>query len=489
MIKYTSTRDASVCVDGSDAVIDVISEDGGLYVPIEFPRMDIAELTRLDYVGRADRVLKAFFDFDVSGVAKAAFSQFDADPAPITKLDDNMFVLELWHGKTHAAPDMSLAVLPRLMARAKVQKKDGAKTLVLVATAGDAGKAALEGFKDADGTEVCVFYPTDGVSAVQKLALQTQDGNNAYVAGVAGNFDDAQAAVKAAFTDERLRARLAENNITISSANSINIGRIVPQIAYYFSAYCDLVDSGEIRSGEKIDFVVPTGNFGSMIAGWYAVKMGLPVNRLVCASDRNNVLTDFISTGVYDINRELYKTDSPSMNALVSSNLERLIFETSGRNSRLTSERMEALKARGMYTVTPEEIESVHEIFAGDCVDEDEADEAIAQMDDEYGYLIDPHTAAAYAVAARREFVRPTVIVSVANPFKFAPAALRALTGEDVEEAGLDAIERLEDECAEDAPESLKKIFNAKIRFDTTVSPDLIADLIGAKYGKTERSA
>lgn len=484
MIKFTSTRDRSVCVDGATAVIDGISKDGGLYVPLEFPRMDIAELTGLDYIGRADRVLKAFFDFDVSGIAKAAFAGFDSDPAPVTKLDDNLFVLELCHGKTHAVADMSLAVLPRLSERAKAQKKDSRKTLILVATAGDTGKAALEGFKDVDGTEVCVFYPTDGVSAVQKLAIQTQDGNNVFAAGVTGNFDEAQAAVKAAFADERLRARLAENNITMSSANSINIGRIVPQIVYYFSAYCDLVGSGEIKSGEKIDFVVPTGNFGNVIAGWYAVKMGLPVNRLVCASNSNNVLTDFISTGVYDVNREFFKTASPSMDVLVPSNLERLIFETSGRNSELTAERMDALKSRGVYAVTPEEIEKIHEIFAGDCVDEDEVEDAIAQMEDEYGYLIGTHTAAAYVVAERREFVRPTVVVAPSNPFKFAPAVLRALTGEDVEEASLDVIERLEEEFAEDAPASLKAVFGKPVRFDTTISPNEIIEFVSNKYSK-----
>lgn len=484
-MKYISTRNGSVETNGASAVIDGIAADGGLFVPTELPKLDYREFYGLDYVKRADKVLRAFFDFDVDGVAAAAYGTFDTDdPAPVVKLDDNMFVLELWHGSTHAFKDMALSVLPRLLSRAKrAENKDG-KTLILVATSGDTGKAALEGFKNVEGTEVCVFYPTDGVSRVQKLAMQTQDGDNVRAVGITGNFDDAQTAVKAAFRDERLKHALAADNITMSSANSINVGRLVPQIAYYFSAYADLVDSGEIKSGDKIDFVVPTGNFGNILAGWYALKMGLPVNKLVCASNRNNVLTDFIDTGVYDVNREFFKTSSPSMDILVSSNLERLIFETSGRNAELTAARMRELKDGGRYSVTPDEIEAIRAVFAGDYADDKDAEQAIADMFDEYGYLIDTHTASAYAAAVKREFVRPTVIVSTADPYKFAPAVLRAL-GEDADgEATLDTLKRLEELTAMEIPDSLAQAFTAEVRFTDTVEPDRIADYISDVYCK-----
>ena len=280
-MKYTSTRDASVAVSAAQAVVDGISADGGLYVPESIPKLDWRSLTDMAYAERADAVLRAYFDFDVTGVAQAAYATFETDdPAPTVKLDDNLFVLELFHGRTHAFKDMALSVLPRLVVAAKKALGVTEKTLILVATSGDTGKAALEGFKDVDGTQVCVFYPTDGVSAVQKLAMQTQDGGNVTVVGIDGNFDDAQTAVKAAFADAELNAALKVKGVALSSANSINIGRLVPQIAYYFSAYCDLVDSGEVKPGAAIDFVVPTGNFGNILAGWYAREMGLPINRL-----------------------------------------------------------------------------------------------------------------------------------------------------------------------------------------------------------------
>ncbi|MDE6402154.1 MAG: threonine synthase [Clostridiales bacterium] len=484
-MKYTSTRDGSVETDGASAVIDGISADGGLYVPVRLPKLDYTEFFGLDYIKRADKVLRAFFDFDVSGVAQAAYGMFDTDePAPVVKIDDRLFVLELWHGRTHAFKDMALSVLPRLLVRAKSEKTVGQKTLVLVATSGDTGKAALEGFKDVDGTEVCVFYPTDGVSRVQKLAMQTQSGDNVRAVGITGNFDDAQTAVKAAFRDGSLKHALGENNITMSSANSINIGRLVPQIAYYYSAYCDMVDSGEIKSGDKIDFIVPTGNFGNILAGWYAMQMGLPVNKLVCASNRNNVLTDFIETGVYDVNREFYKTESPSMDILVSSNLERLVYETSGRDARKTAERYAELKETGRFSVEADEIEKIREVFSSDYANDEDIEQAIAEMFDEYGYLIDTHTAAAYAVAMRRELVRPTVVVSTANPYKFAPAVLRALGEKTQGEATADTLRQLEDVTAMDVPQSLADVFTLPIRFADTISPDGISDYILRNYGK-----
>ncbi|MCH5163148.1 MAG: threonine synthase [Clostridiales bacterium] len=481
-IKYISTRGGAEA-SASRAVIDGIAPNGGLYVPTEFVKLDYKTLFGLDYAARCDRVLRAFFDFDIEGIADDAYTDFeDGDPAPAVKLDDKLFVLELWHGKTHAFKDMALSVLPRLLCAAKKAEGDGDKTLVLVATSGDTGKAALEGFKDVEGTSVCVFYPTDGVSRVQKLAMQTQAGDNVNAVGVVGNFDDAQSAVKIAFSDGALGEKLKAAGVRLSSANSINIGRLVPQVAYYFSTYCDLVDSGEIKAGEKIDFVVPTGNFGNILAGYYALRMGLPVNKLVCASNKNNVLSDFVTGGIYDANREFFKTSSPSMDILVSSNLERLIFELSGRNAALTAERMAELKATGRYEITAGEHEKMREVFACGYADEGETETAIADMFDEYGYLIDPHTAVAYSVAKRRGFSRPTVVVSTANPYKFAPAVLKALGEKTAGDANEKMLEKLCDITAMDIPESLIGVFGEKIRFNETVDSKDILGYITRRY-------
>lgn len=482
-MKYTSTRDASVAVSAAQAVVDGISADGGLYVPKSIPKLDWRSLTDMAYAERADAVLRAYFDFDVTGVAQAAYATFETDdPAPTVKLDDNLFVLELFHGRTHAFKDMALSVLPRLVVAAKKALGVTEKTLILVATSGDTGKAALEGFKDVDGTQVCVFYPTDGVSAVQKLAMQTQDGGNVTVVGIDGNFDDAQTAVKAAFADAELNAALKAKGVALSSANSINIGRLVPQIAYYFSAYCDLVDSGEIKPGAAIDFVVPTGNFGNILAGWYAREMGLPINRLVCATNRNSVLHDFIGTGIYDVNREFYKTTSPSMDILVSSNLERLLFEVSDRNADAVKGFMQSLKATGRYEVAPKDIERIREVFSSGSADDDDVADAIDRMFDEYGYLIDPHTAAAYHTAELREFVRPTVILSTADPCKFAPAVTEALGGRSGE-ASKKLLDELSELTAVSVPASLYEVFDKPIRFDGTIDKNGVTAFIEKNFG------
>ncbi len=483
-MKYTSTRDSSIEVSAADAVIDGISADGGLFVPVELPKLDYKTLLSADYTARADATLRAFFDFDVTGVAESAYKTFDGDPAPIVKLDDSLYILELWHGRTHAFKDMALSVLPRLLTAAKKAKGNTETTLILVATSGDTGKAALEGFKNVPDTQVVVFYPTDGVSRVQKLAMQTQDGDNVCAVGIKGNFDDAQTAVKNAFRDPELIKKLAAKNIKLSSANSINIGRLVPQIAYYFSAYCDLVDSGEIKRGDRIDFVVPTGNFGNILAGKYARDMGVPINRLVCASNKNNVLTEFIETGIYDINREFYKTVSPSMDILISSNLERLLFETSGRNAEAIKTRMAELKKTGRYQVTPAEIEKIREVFSSGSTDDRSTAEAIADMFDEYGYLLDTHTAVAYDVARRRGYSHPTVIVSTANPFKFAPAVLDALGVKTDGEATQETLDKLTDVTAMDAPQSLKDVFSLPVRFGETIDKTSIADFIAERFGQ-----
>ncbi len=483
-MKYISTRNTASVASAAVSVATGLAPDGGLYVPSEFPALDYKSLFGLDYAARCDKVLRAFFDFNVDGIAKEAYAAFDGDPAPVVKLDEKFFVLELWHGRTHAFKDMALSVLPHLLVAAKAATGDQSHSLVLVATSGDTGKAALEGFKNISGTECCVFYPTDGVSRVQKLAMQTQDGDNVCVMGIDGNFDDAQTAVKKAFADVELNKKLNKNGVELSSANSINIGRLVPQVAYYFSSYCDLVEAGEIKAGEKVDFVVPTGNFGNILAGYYAKKMGLPVNCLVCASNKNKVLTDFIETGIYDVNRDFYKTTSPSMDILVSSNLERLLFEISGRDALLTANRMNELKTKGRYEVTESEIESIRETFACGYADDDEVADAIADMFDEYGYLIDTHTAAAYAVAARRGYNRPTIVVSTANPYKFAPAVLSALGAGGHGEVDKKTFDKLYDETAMEIPESLANVFDAPVRFDKTIDKSDVIAFISERFGE-----
>ncbi|MDE7107946.1 MAG: threonine synthase, partial [Clostridiales bacterium] len=279
MISYTSTRDASAVVDGATAVLNGFAPDGGLYVPRELPALSYTDMLDLDYAARVTKTLRAFFDFDVGGIAKQAFGDMD-DPAPTVKVDDNAFVSELWHGKSHSSKDMALALLPMLIERAKAHKNIAATTLIPIATAGDIGKAAALAFDKTEDVQLCVFYPQHGMSDLQLAELRSIDQSNVSVVGVSSDYDELQAAIKGALTDESLNAALADNNITLSSANSVNIGTVVPQIAYYFSAYCDLVGAGEIEAGEKVDFVMPVGNFGGMIAGYYAAKMGLPINKL-----------------------------------------------------------------------------------------------------------------------------------------------------------------------------------------------------------------
>ena len=340
-MKYVSTRDRMRTYSGAEAIVKGISDDGGLIVPSSFPVLDDAKMDALlgmDYPERAASVLAEYLDEfsydELLGYARKAYSRFDGDdPCPLVKVDDGLYMLELWHGPTYAFKDMALTLLPYLMVASKKKLGDGSRTLILVATSGDTGKAALEGFRDVEGTEIIVFYPADGVSVMQKRQMLTQQGENVHVAGIKGNFDDAQTAVKKVFTDPEVIEKLKAHGIEMSSANSINWGRLAPQIAYYISAYCDLVTSGEIERGDKVNFVVPTGNFGNILAGYYAYRMGLPVHKLIVASNANNILTDFFNTGSYDVKRKFYKTMSPSMDILVSSNLERLLFEVTGRGS------------------------------------------------------------------------------------------------------------------------------------------------------------
>lgn len=474
---YISTRNKKERVTGAQAIVNGIAPDGGLYVPETLPVIgakERADLAQMDYPQRAAYIIGKFLPelaAELPSYCEKAYARFDGDPAPVVKVDDNLYILELWHGPTHAFKDMALTLLPYLLTGSKKALGIEEKTLILVATSGDTGKAALEGFRDVDGTQVMVFYPEDGVSHLQKLQMTTQAGGNVFVSAIKGNFDDAQTAVKTIFTDAAVKDNLKAKGYTLSSANSINWGRLVPQIAYYFSAYADLVDNGAIADGQQVNFAVPTGNFGNILAAYYARAMGLPVKKLVCASNINNVLTDFFIHGSYDTHREFHKTISPSMDILVSSNFERLIFETSGRDDKLTAARMAQLKNEGQYEVSVREHESIKLVFEGDFATEDEVRATISNFFEDYGYILDPHSAVAVAAADSymvEDDETAMVVVSTASPYKFVTDVLKAIgTKAPSEEAK--ALQKLEDLTALPLPDSLSELTALEKRFTGSV--------------------
>ncbi|MCI8434768.1 MAG: threonine synthase [Clostridia bacterium] len=493
-MKFISTVNKRNAVSGAEAIVRGIAPDGGLYVPETFPRIsaaDLASMLDMDYPERAAFIIGKFLPElkSLGEMTEKAYARFDGDPAPVLQIDDGYYYLELWHGPTHAFKDIALTLLPYLLSASKKAVGDDSETVVLVATSGDTGKAALEGFKDVDGTGVTVFYPSDGVSPMQKLQMMTQEGGNVHVAAIRGNFDDAQTAVKAAFTDKTLIDALQKSGKAFSSANSINFGRLVPQIVYYFSAYLDILDAGRVQEGGKVNFVVPTGNFGNILAGYYAMRMGLPVGKLICASNRNNVLTEFFREGQYDARREFFKTQSPSMDILVSSNLERLLFEIAGRDDGLTAKRMAELKGNGAYTITDSERAALNELFWAGYADEDATAAAIADVFDEYEYVVDPHTAVAAAVYEQYKEETgdetPTVIVSTASPFKFPKSVLTAL-GERVPDDDFKAVYRLEDVSAMPAPESIVALERMEKRFADIIDKQDIGDYVRTLYGKKD---
>ncbi len=439
-MQYTSTRDNTMAVTAAQAIAQGISKEGGLFVPCELPALttsDFAALGRMAYHERATYVLSRFLtDFtaaEVEECTRAAYgAQFDTPTiAPLNVVDDEHTVLELWHGPTCAFKDMALQILPHLMRVSTSKTAPDTETVILVATSGDTGKAALEGFKDAAGTRILVFYPVDGVSEMQRLQMITQEGQNVGVCAIRGNFDDAQTGVKALFTDETMQAQLAQNGMRFSSANSINWGRLVPQIVYYISAYVDMVAQGKIAQGDSINVVVPTGNFGNILAAYYAREMGTPIAKLICASNRNRVLTDFFASGTYDTARDFYTTTSPSMDILVSSNLERLLYHLADEDSDAIASMMASLKERKQYTVPDSMKQRMDALFAAGCASDDDVAETIKAMYDKTGYLLDTHTAVAVKVyddyRAASGDTTPTVIASTANPYKFTPAILEAL--------------------------------------------------------------
>ena len=488
---YVSTRDSSRRLTASQAIVEGLSRDGGLYLPESIPQLtlaDIRALARLSYPERAAKIMKLyleeFSEEELLGFAQKAYgpAKFDTPAAaPVVQLADNTYIQELWHGPTCAFKDMALQMLPYLLT-ASLKKTGEEKTVcILVATSGDTGKAALEGFRDVDRTKILVFYPDGGVSEIQKLQMVTQEGRNVGVCAVRGNFDDAQTGVKRIFGDDAFAKELVEKGYVLSSANSINWGRLVPQVAYYFSAYADLLARGEIKMGDEVNFCVPTGNFGNILAAYYAKRMGLPVGRLVCASNSNNVLFDFIEQGVYNANRPFHKTTSPSMDILVSSNLERLLYELCGRKDGQVTQWMQALKNGGVYTVDDNTHRALTESFDAGWADDEKAAETIRTVRDAHGYTMDPHTAVAWTVAEeyakRTGDNRPMVVVSTASPYKFSRSVLTAIVGEGAAE-GLDEFacaDKLETLSGMRMPASLRELRGKAQRHKDVVAP---ADMI-----------
>ncbi len=438
---YTSTRDKSIKVESADAIAHGISEEGGLFIPVEIPKIsknDINELVGMDYIGRAKKILSLYLtdfsedeiDYCVNGAyAKGKFS--DEKIAPLHTLSDKAEILELWKGPTCAFKDMALQLLPYLLTVAAKKSAPDKKIVILVATSGDTGKAALEGFKDVPGTKILVFYPEEGVSPMQKLQMITQEGENVAVCAIEGNFDDAQNGVKAIFTDKEVAKKLDGMGMMFSSANSINWGRLVPQIVYYVSAYCDMLSKGKIKMGDEINVVVPTGNFGNILAAYYAKEMGVPIKKLICASNSNDVLTEFLKTGVYNRVRDFYTTISPSMDILISSNLERLLFLLSSMDDVKVNAWMKELKESGKYRVGDEVLSKIKAVFEAGCCNDEKTKATIAEVFEEKKYLCDTHTAVAVAVyedyIAQSGDSTPTVIASTANPFKFSASVLDAV--------------------------------------------------------------
>ena len=428
---YHSTRSKETCVDSAQAVLNGLAPDGGLYMPEKLPTLDVAACLKKPTIGMAETIIGAVLpdipEMDV--LANRAYSgKFETEELTPTVDTGKFTVLELFRGPTSAFKDVALCMLPQLLTKAKTTKGMDEDIMILTATSGDTGKAALEGFKDVDGIRICVFYPHGGVSSVQRAQMVTQEGKNVAVCAVEGNFDDAQTGVKNIFA-------AGVPGKCLSSANSINIGRLAPQITYYFKAYADLLSRGQIKMGDKVNFSVPTGNFGDILAGYLAKKMGLPVGKLICASNANNVLTDFIRTGTYDRRRPLHKTTSPSMDILVSSNLERLLYLMT-EDTDLVASLMKQLNTEGIYTV-PESLQKAiaAEFWAG-CCDDEGAKKTIAKVWKEQKYLCDTHTAAGWAVA--EEYVAttgdnaPMVVLSTASPYKFPAAVLAALEDSDL---------------------------------------------------------
>ena len=461
-MNYISTRNKNIVKNDKVALLQGLSEDGGLFVLENFKdKIDLEKLLNKSYAEIALEVLKLFFSFDekkLKSVIEKAYSKFSTSKVtPLVELKKS-YILELFHGPTSAFKDVALTLLPHLIQLAL--EGTNQEILVLTATSGDTGKAALEGFKDVAQTEIIVFYPKNGVSKVQELQMRTQEGKNTKVCAIEGNFDDAQTGVKNIFLDENLQKKLGDKKF--SSANSINIGRLTPQIVYYIVSYVELVKNNKIKMGDKINFVVPTGNFGDILAGYYAKKLGLPVNKFICASNNNNVLYDFLTTGTYDRNREFLKTISPSMDILISSNLERLLYDLSGADDKYIKSLMEDLNKNGKYQVNDEILKKIKEQFGAGYATNEETAKTIKKVWEEEKYLLDPHTAVAYKVMLEQNLSEPTVVLSTASPYKFCASVANALLNiHDEDEFVL--MQKLYEATKVEIPENLKNLKSKEI--------------------------
>lgn len=482
---YQSTRDPSHKTYTSAEVIKMgLAPDGGLFVPETIPTLSLSEISQLckdSYPVRAAKVLSKFLtDYTYDELltdCTSAYSEasFPGGAAPLVHVHDQLYSLELWHGPTAAFKDMALQIMPRLLSRALVKTGETREALILVATSGDTGKAALEGYKDVDRVRIMVFYPVDGVSRVQKLQMATQTGHNVQVCAIHGNFDDAQSGVKKIFADPDMIRELDARGFVLSSANSINWGRLAPQIVYYISAYCDLLTSGALKPGEVMDVCVPTGNFGNIFAAYIARCMGLPIRHMVCASNQNNVLTDFLTNGTYNRNRSFHLTMSPSMDILISSNLERLLWLHAGEER--TAAYMESLKTTGMYTVDAEVLAHIRETFSGYYAGENLTAATISEYYDTYHYLADTHTAVALACASQYAEQKPSgdtvpmVVASTASPYKFAADVFTALTdGTELPHDPLSALDQLSEKTGTQIPYPLRGLRERAVRFTQVIS-------------------
>lgn len=484
MIHYQSTRGSKNIKTAAQAVIQGIAEDKGLYVPERIPALPktIEEMTGKPYQEIAYEIIRAFFtDYTAEEMKACTSSAYDtkfeeAEIVPVVEAGGAHF-LELYHGKTAAFKDMALSILPYLLTTAMKKEKEEKKICILTATSGDTGKAALEGFADVPGTEIIVFFPNQGVSEVQKRQMVTQEGKNTHVFAIEGNFDDAQTGVKNIFNDEAFAEKLAEMGCKLSSANSINIGRLIPQVAYYVYGYVKLVERGVVKAGEKVNIVVPTGNFGNILAAYYASQMGIPVNRFICASNQNKVLTDFFNTGIYDINRDFYLTNSPSMDILISSNLERLLYHLSDNNGKTVNALMDALATDKRYEVSPAIREKLS-MFYGGFATVEETNQTIGRMYREEGYLMDTHTAVAYKVYEdyRKETGddTPALIASTASAYKFADSVALAI-GLGEEQDGFAYVKAVEKATGVRVPSALKDLDKKPIRHKGVIQTDAMA--------------
>lgn len=473
---YKSTRsNKPAVISAAQAIKQGLAEDGGLFVPEAVPQLtpeDLNALCKMSYPERAAHVLSLFLtDYTKEELLEDCTAAYRADSfpggaAPLASIGDKTEIMELWHGPTAAFKDMALQIMPRLLSRALVKTGEERIALILVATSGDTGKAALEGYRDVPRVKIMVFYPVDGVSRVQKLQMATQTGSNVNVCAIRGNFDDAQNGVKEIFGNAEIASRLNERGYFLSSANSINWGRLAPQIVYYISAYCDLLNAGKCKLGERFNVCVPTGNFGNIFAAYLAQRMGLPINRLICASNSNHILTDFLRTGVYDRNREFHLTMSPSMDILISSNLERLLWFATG--SEQTAAYMRELRETGRYTVEPDVMEELRKTLVGYYATEEETADAIHRTWKEHRYLADPHTAVAIHAAEcyRKETGDglPLVIDSTASPYKFANHVYRAITGAEPA-SDLEALTQLSAATGTEIPYPLAGLAQRKVNF------------------------